>query len=392
MNVNFEVKVNFQEKELQNFLFDELSNKYKLEPTVPIGFTFDEKDILINDKNKYSAYKDTIEFLVKEFWSVQQENISETEKNYLLNDKNEVVVVYGQEIEFNPEYRLYFKEGGVNDDVKSKIRDIIKIYDFQKDGEFIDWLKIKIDEDDKLSEDFFIIDTLIQLTKVNKKKEIDVTQRDALLKLYNDNTSPQLNSKVDLIPGNEETLFHWAKSLKIKITKTGEELAENFSPITDKNEIEVPKGELNNLDIDNIVDGILGVLFPSDCGEMRAFKEKLLTLFGWPEFKIDWQDIEIKIGCSKIIISVPVLKTRNASLVFYIYYQLPVNVDNTLKRIAFVCAERAALAGCVLGIITSNPAAAIIAFGDLFERCILEEVKKCLDPGILTIKEVDDWK
>lgn len=102
-------------------------------------------------------------------------------------------------------------------------------------------------------------------------------------------------------------------------------------------------------------------------------------------------DHRIRIGCSDIIISLPVIRIRNAQIVFYIYYSVPDDITQVLLKIMTVCATRAALEAAVLGVITSNPAVAIAVFNNQFKNCIQQEALKCINPGIMTLKETDEW-
>lgn len=97
-------------------------------------------------------------------------------------------------------------------------------------------------------------------------------------------------------------------------------------------------------------------------------------------------------GCSSITIVYPVLQFRISELVLFVYYFYPNDVRRTVLKIIETCAIRSALAGGVVGVVVGNPGAAISTFNALFKRCIEREVKECINPGIVTIKERGNWQ
>lgn len=128
-----------------------------------------------------------------------------------------------------------------------------------------------------------------------------------------------------------------------------------------------------------------------DCGELKRRDYKLLTISSWPEFKIVWVKVRIKIGCDTITISVPRVQTRTARLVAYCYISLPEHFFQTIGAILEACAIRAALEAGVIGIVLGNPAAAAAAFESLFKRCVADEVFNCLHPGLYVLKQRGNW-
>jgi hypothetical protein len=68
-----------------------------------------------------------------------------------------------------------------------------------------------------------------------------------------------------------------------------------------------------------------------------------------------------------------------------------VHIDRFIFKIAETCAIRSALGAAIIGIIMSNPAAAFASFNGLFKRCLEQEIKNCVNAGLLTIKEAGEW-
>lgn len=388
IQTNFNTRINFGDRAIQEFLFDHNEKEFEITPTIKTGFSFNPLDKVANDKAINKPHREKIKFSVKEFWTVIQNNISV--------QNNQVTIIYEQEVEVNPEYLICFKDG-ISNDVLAKARLIISEYKFDITIPIHEWLQSKIDE--TLTEDMFYLDTSLKISKVGNRIEFNATQRYAFLRFYeltpkDPSEDKFIGSQVHII--KEGGLTHWVDDSKVKLEKLKyEELVlDILEPKKDPTIKEYDdKSTLTESEkITEVLSAISNYLIPSECGVMNFETIKLLSLYGFPEFKIEMVNFEIEIGCTYIIISLPVLKTRNAQIVFYIYYSIPDNITQTILEIMKVCAIRAALEAAVLGVITCNPPLAVAVFNNQFKTCIQTEALKCINPGIMTIKETDDWK
>ncbi len=117
----------------------------------------------------------------------------------------------------------------------------------------------------------------------------------------------------------------------------------------------------------------------------------MVSVAAWPEFKIEYWYQTIRVGCARIRIPVPTIRTRISNLIVFLYYHLPVQVDEAVFAILKACAIRSALTGAVVGIVLGNPAAAIVTFKANFTSCLKDEFFACLNPGLFLVKEAGTW-
>ena len=390
MNTNLDASVNFEDPKLQEYIYDEKeTDTLKLEPVSESGFTNEPQDRRLN--NFFPTYSQEIPFMVTEEWAVE-EIILDSNGNQtgsIQSGINLVDVVLGQKIKVNAEYWVYFKNG-VSQEAKVYGRSLLKSFDPQQHGDDLNaWIKANLN--DVLKEDMFSIETCIHIDKNGSRQELNIDQRIALLTLFGE-ANGNARGNINVINGEGE-YSQWTESKNLKIRKVGESIKTDQSapPIT-RNVREVEPPQQSEDVVNDIIDEITRVLVPSQCGKMRRQQHRLLDLFEWPEFKIEWKKIRIKIGCSKITISVPVLRVRISRIVFYVHYSLPVHIDRFVFKIAETCAIRSALGAAIIGIIMSNPASAFASFNALFKRCLEQEIKNCVNSGLLTIKETGKWK
>ena len=124
-------------------------------------------------------------------------------------------------------------------------------------------------------------------------------------------------------------------------------------------------------------------------------KRKVLTVFSWPEFKVDWVMREIVIGCARVKVKLPGLFIRISKVVLYAIVALPKhNVGKVLLQIVIDCASKSALVGGVVGVVMWNFAAALAAFEALFENCISTQVSHnltCMVPNLVLVTEKGRW-
>lgn len=338
----------------------------------------------------FPTSKQEVPFLIAEEWVVEEIVLDSTGRptGRIQSGINTIDVVLAQALDINIEYWIYFKEN-ISPNAKKYGRSLISAYKPSVHGNDLQgWIKTKLN--DVLKEDMFCIEICIHINKDGERKELNIKQREALFSLYGQ-ARGKTRGNIDVIDGEGEYEY-WARSKNLNLRKVGEYLKEKQAapPIT-RNVREVEEPKTADSVSDAIIDEILTTLVPSECSTMVKRKHKLLTLYSWREFKIVWKKKRIKIGCSKITVYYPVLMTRISRMVFYVYYSLPKHVDIFIFKIAETCAIRSALGAGIIGIIMSNPTVAIASFKGLFKRCLEQEVKNCVNSGLLTIRETAEW-
>ncbi|WP_293906498.1 hypothetical protein, partial [Phenylobacterium sp.] len=234
----------------------------------------------------------------------------------------------------------------------------------------------------------FKIDTCVTLTKTADPVAVNTLQRDALFKVYGANNGSQAYGLFEF--NRDYGLNRWGDEHQVSWVQVGTDLPSSDKPKLNPN---VAREVANLADVDQIIDGIVSAIIPGDCGRMTSHSQKLLTLGNWPEFMVEWVPAHIKVGCSEIVISLPVIRTRISSLNFYFYYSVPSNTGSFVIRICATCGERAALTGAILGLISTQIELAVPTFVELFTRCAESEIKRCVDPGLLLLIESDGpWR
>ncbi len=384
MNVNFRINLNFKDQLIQEFLFDTKVSTLEVPLTIPNGYELNTGTY----RENHSVYENNIPFSVREEFA--------TFENGVNIGSNFFISTYGYSIRVSVRAYLILKLG-LDATVIDIAKNLFVKYNFSTDGDLYGWIKNELqkEENSLLKENMFMIDSSVLLEKIGARITINDEQKQQFLSVYQEQFFPK-KSLVNIVPNSndkETTLHDWAEDMKISFAKIGEELLLNEDKPKETKEIQsLPMGtDLNAKSLD-IINDILSTVVPSQCGEMKSQRDKLLTLFAWFEIKVEWRQLTIENDCFTIEISYPVILTRESHLVLYIYYAVPRSIGNTLLEIVKVCATRAALAGGVLGLALANPAAAIVVFKTLFGRCVEDEIIKCSNPGILTLKEiVNDW-
>lgn len=128
-----------------------------------------------------------------------------------------------------------------------------------------------------------------------------------------------------------------------------------------------------------------------NCGRMHVHHQRLLKIAGYPEFKVEWIPQRVRSGCVTIIISVPKLMTRTASIFLYVFAAHPYDLAVMIRNVVQSCAVSSAFKGAVVGLVLGNFAAAVKIFMKEFKQCVKNEIKDCFDAGIKTQKSHTDW-
>lgn len=131
------------------------------------------------------------------------------------------------------------------------------------------------------------------------------------------------------------------------------------------------------------------------CGNIQYKETRVGTLIQYPEFKINWRRVVIKIGCIRISIKVPQLMYRITKRVLYAGLAYSADVGQIVVDVVVHCLQKSAVAATIAGIATANIAVAGAAFKALFTECIKQQLNayiKCLLPDLILLKEKGGWK
>jgi hypothetical protein len=377
MNINLETGIKFDSHDVRNFLLDGGRQAYIVEPQIAAGFK------LQSTRENSESVEREIEIALAEQWQVEQRGNAISECD--------VAVTSMRPLKISTKFHLLSQIDTPDAHLKLVVK-LFEDYDAAKHGEDIEsWVRNSLPAD--VSDAQFRVETTTSITKSGNSRDGNIAQREAFISLYT-RKEPRVKSEVVVVP--DMPFDQWAAEAEVTIRKVGERFLDpNFKPQIAK-EIQEVKPYTNEGDrvagVTGLLDAITAEVIPGDCGKMNREDIKLLSLAAWPEFKVEWRDERIRIGCATVVISIPVLKTRISNLNFYVYFALPQEVGRTVIAIGKTCAIRSALGGAVIGVIVGNPAAALVAFNALFRMCIEREVKRCINPGILVLKEAGEWQ
>lgn len=380
MTINTALKVSFEDQAVYDFITG-AEQSFMTEPSDHEGFSEAGRQ-----DNPYSGETPAqrVPFIVTETYQV----IQRTSVAGIVT----AAVVLAHDVGITPVHILYLRDA-LEDASKIRAKALLNVFG-KNDGDFVDWLRNQL-MGDWISEEDFSIDVIGRLEKKTAvPANINISQRVALYRLYGI-ADPGTDARFEY-PGSDSSFDQWAKNRGTTLRLIGVEalpIKASSKPETNLVVHELKPGQkMTEADVNNIVQSIVGIVVPSSCGNTRSEKFPLLSVSNWPEFKLEWISISIKIGCARVTISVPVLRTRSAKMVIFVRYERPEKIELTVWEIVKTCAIRGALVGTVTGIILANPAAALVAFQTAFNECVKEEALACLHPGVFLVKEVTDWQ
>jgi len=186
----------------------------------------------------------------------------------------------------------------------------------------------------------------------------------------------------------------WFQKNKIRLKLISEEEGHRIqTPVKDPLKEPDAKGRDPDSIVDDIADKIAGEL---NCDDYYVKdKHPVMTVLAWPEFKVEWYPHIVKLGCIRVKIWLPKLRTRIAEVVLYATVTVAKReADATLMKIVSDCALASAAVGAVVGVVMANFAAAEAAFVALFQRCILIKVGQhitCMVPALALITIKGTW-
>lgn len=147
-------------------------------------------------------------------------------------------------------------------------------------------------------------------------------------------------------------------------------------------------------DIDRAVNDISEIA-QIDCRLVEKERKKIAVLVAYPQFKIRWRRKKIKVGCSRIVISVPQLMTREVREELYFILITKDGIEEVVLKVAKQCGLLAFGTAGVVGYITGNFKAALAAFKTAFNYCIearLTTLYECILPELIIVRKSTNWR
>lgn len=388
MSITLETQIGFSTPSVKYWLFDQSRDEFSFEPQIPDGFVHETED-------RYRGK--TPETYTESFLYKVRETFYVTARRNTLG-RQSAVLIYSQSVILSVEFWVFFQPD-VSEEEKSAVRLLANTYDPETHGEDLEaWARSELEG--KIDWENFSVEPCVSLEKNGGRKLIDGSQRKYLLKLYGQNAS-KVGEHAYVGGSDDLTLAEWSTNRGLDFESIGEELLLEDDPdqkepkpfIIQPSTITVPVDEqaADPAKAIEIATEIINLLPKVGCEIEKKEAFKILTIPGWPEFKIEWRRVVIKLGCARIVFHVPVLRVRVAFIVMYAYVGLPKAIDRAAYRIATSCALKAALGSAVVGLLTSNISAALGAYVPLVEVCVGAEIAECMINGLFQAVERTPW-
>ena len=390
MSINFDTNFSFNDIDVKKFLITDTENTYVVRPQSISGFSHDENDRRpsLDTSGQRASQQEPVVFLQEEIYQLFEGGTDGGSAVGL----HRVFVALEHQINIFSDFCLFLRDS-LSGDIKSYASQIFHSYDPSKHGsDVVAYMRANLNG--RLGENDIEIEALAIIEKEFPNPiEKDVSQRQKLFDLLDSNDDPKRHDGQIDLDNMDMGLPQWSHERKSYLKLISVDFVpDDSNPPSDPNVDDTISNPEDPRDVANAIDQIMRDLVPSSCEVMSRKEIRLLTIAEWPEFRIKWKKKRIKVGCSKITITYPVLEIRISKLVFYAYFKIPQDVGRFVLSIATVCAKRSALTSAVIGVITSNIAAAIASFTPLFKRCIETEVKNCLYPGLFLAKKPGNWR
>jgi hypothetical protein len=272
--------------------------------------------------------------------------------------------------------------------LRKKVEDAFAQYEYPAEPDAIDYVRRKLSAEPDIGTEMFSVENTYSLSKVSGTYKDYPQQDDALQKLY----MGQLQGAIWTGPGLKEDLFAPEKNYFARRKFRRVLLYSTIEGVPDTAPKSLHQPEPSNKNTDQIIDDILNQEKKMiSCSDKSLKKDKwpIMTVLVWPEFMVKWQDVDYDLGCGvHVVLRWPRLLTRNSELNLWAYAQHSPN--NLVDDVLYNCIYPSALAGTVIGIVTTNIELALSIFIALLENCVKVQIL-CLIPGLALITKSGDW-
>lgn len=395
MSLQFDVKISSDDLEIQKFLLDATSLEKNIEPILDNGFYY---PTIYKKGPLFPEQPHEFEFPASESWYIYR-RVAPWPAGKVVPDfsdkllgMHKVNIILAISVTIQAGFYLSLRDGISENDCKDDIEKLSNYAPANNDiHEFENYIKANLNF---LKEDDYIIKPMLAISKTSPLRDVDVRQRDSLRELFS--IPSKYDGHINLLEGGDYSFSSYVHDNDVFLWP-GDIEALDKTPIQTIPIAEVTKakyaadpGALGKI-ISGSMDPFLDKLFPAPCGPLKRKEYKLMTFPTWPEFKLEWKSITIKIGCVHITISVPILRIRLSELFFYVYFSIFKDAKASVLKIAENCAIKAAIEGAVVGLILLNPGVALEQFQSSFKSCVISDIMSCIDGGLYTIKVVGNW-
>jgi hypothetical protein len=281
-------------------------------------------------------------------------------------------------------YSNLFVRTDLSSALRDKINRLFKAYDYQHDGDPIKYAINNMAPD--VTQDMFSVLPSYELEKIGTAQVNDEQEKDLLAYV-----TGGINGKI--VPSSE-TLEAFMKDMNFNLIWLKTETVYNLPDKADSGEHRIQTDNPDNpTPIDPIINQDAKGL---DCTPDKTERAPILVLFTWPEFKIEWRDTRIDIGCGvTMVVTLPVLFTRMSRIVLWVALAHPKDFDNLLVRQLVDCLIRASLAAVVVGLALEDIDSACAAFDAVFYAQLAIYVGHdvtCLLPELFVLTDNSHWQ
>jgi hypothetical protein len=388
--IQLDASINFNDPEIFTFVFDPKSTHLDHGPIL----SDDDRrtfDVISNSYFVVGSKDQDLYGAKREYYSIRQDNRETGEVS--------AVVLYKQPTVLTIKSVLLVAKIGVNGmtaDLKTRIIKGFSEYTAGKDPlKFAD-TRMGLD----VSPDMFEIRTAYSLDKkIANPVEFDVSQRKRLFDLYSGTISGIVYGVGN---GNEtQSLSAYLKEKNASVSDHpihDEVLTQipshTVDPLHQKELLKAdPKASISTKTEEAAVDVLLdaddGGLDPTTCHLKGHDKRRIAAVFGWPEFKVEWVPVRVKIGCVSMTLWLPKLSFRLSDLVLFACVRYEQNLGQAFVSMTLGCMVSSALSAMVVGVIASF-ALAMTTYLTLFNTCIANQIR-CLVPDLILLVESTNW-
>lgn len=366
----YDIFIDFTEEKLTEFLFSDTEQYHSLPFVEPGGDRRGIRDALgmdlSSDEQPQVAYLDT--------YAIDQNGMSVGQVS--------ITVPFSQPLRITVVYELYVVAGVSWDDgqlLERLFRDYVG-------DDPTDYIRRNVPA--HVSDDQFHIVPRIELEKTGPSVE-DKRPRDALIAYWEGKISG-----VFYLSG-AEGIGEWIEQKQYRLTLLShQQTTTGAAPQIDPYIVAVA-------DVDENQGPHLDRLLASeattmDCSDISRRREhEVFTILQWPEYMLRPAPVRIKVGCARITFMLPRLHTRTCSNKLYYFYATPQNISPYIQESLEICGRTAIYAGAIIGLVTWNFGAAVVAFKAVFTKCIESrtgQALRCFIPGLIIMQKSTQWR
>lgn len=278
----------------------------------------------------------------------------------------DVIVPHWQELAVTIISVLYLR-GDTPPDVAEAVRESLRSYDPNSEIDPNDWARSRMPPDAQSGFAFFDVRLRAQLRKLGT--DSDRSGRDLMLR--------ELQKSDDVIVRGPEK--HIMREV-VPMDSHKEEVTSRFK---------VKDPQL----VENVAKKKATKMTP-ECENLEVVAVHIADVLQYPEFKIEWEFVEVTIGCVRVTLHLPVGYKRTTTQQAWGTGTQPTDAPDYLKNVVRKCTTIAAASSVVVVLVTANGVAAVEAFKAVFIECVknsLLTMVKCVVPDLIWPVHHSEW-